>query len=102
MRQCLVCGWNFLAPTTRGRPPETCSPEHAAIRKREQRAESRDRAIERGIPDDHDVHGTSTGYTYYGCRCNRCRRWAREYKQARRTAQKAAATFLSYSVLLRE
>ena len=88
MRQCLVCGGMFLTPATRGRPPETCSPEHAAIRKREQRAESRDRAIQRGIPDDDDMHGTSTGYTYYGCRCNRCQRWAREYMQARRKAQK--------------
>lgn len=88
MRQCLVCGGIFLTPATRGRPPETCSPEHAAIRKREQRIESRDKAIQRGIPDDHDAHGTSTGYTYYCCRCNRCRRWAREYKQAQREAQK--------------
>ncbi|GAA2553747.1 hypothetical protein GCM10010409_31080 [Mycolicibacterium diernhoferi] len=102
MRQCLVCGRKFAAPTTRGRPPETCSPEHAAVRKTVQRTESRDRAIERGISDDHDLHGTSTGYTYYGCRCNRCRRWAREYKQAQRKAQKAVATFLSYSILLRE
>lgn len=99
MRQCLVCGRKLLASTTRGRPPETCSPEHATFRKREKRAESRDRATQRGIPDDHDAHGKSTGYTYYGCRCNRCRRWAREYKQGQREAHKAAVTFLSYSIL---
>lgn len=83
MRRCLVCGQEFES-TGRGRPPETCSPEHQAIRKMEQRMESRERAMQRGMPEGKEVHGTSTGYTYYGCTCGLCRRWAREYKQTRR------------------
>ena len=88
MKQCLVCGREFQPPQpSRGRPPETCSPEHAAIRKRRKRSESRERAIKRGIPPE--AHGTSTGYTYYKCPCTRCRKWAREYKQTRRELEKA-------------
>lgn len=87
MRQCLVCGRDFQPPAGRGRPPETCSPEHAAVRKRQHREESRQRAIQRGtIPPE--AHGTSTGYTYYKCPCVRCRKWAREYKQDRRNLAK--------------
>lgn len=90
MKQCLVCGVALPPPTGRGQPPKTCSPECAATRKREQREESRQRAQNKVIPDH--VHGTSTGYTYYGCTCERCRKWAREYMQDRRDAEKAAAT----------
>lgn len=90
MRQCLVCGQGFPPPAGRGRPPETCSPECTAARKRQKREESRQRAIKRGqIPAN--AHGTSTGATYYGCTCTACRKWAREYKQSRRAILKAAA-----------
>lgn len=84
MRHCLVCGRGFEGPTGRGRPPETCSPECGIKRKRQQRAESRQRAENRAIPDH--LHGTSTGYTYYKCTCSLCRKWSREYQQARREA----------------
>lgn len=90
MKNCLVCGKEFQPPITGGRPPEICSPECTTVRKRQHREESRQRAIDRGqIPAK--AHGTSTGATYYGCTCNRCRKWAREYKQSRRTILKAAA-----------
>lgn len=86
-RTCLVCGKDFVAPGGIGRPPETCSPDCFDARRREQRAASQGRALERGIPES--AHGTSTGYTYFRCPCGRCRRWAREYKQAQRVAAAA-------------
>lgn len=88
MRQCLVCGGAFDAPSGRGRPPETCSPGCLKKRKSEQRRETKDRAIARGCPDD--MHGTQTGATHYECHCDKCRAWWRDYQRARRAAQKAA------------
>lgn len=90
MKTCLVCGTELQPPAGRGRPTETCSPEHAAIRRRQLRETSRQKAIKRGIPADSNVHGTSTGYTYYKCPCIRCLKWAREYKASQRELAKAA------------
>lgn len=91
MKQCLVCGKGFEPPAGRGRPPETCSPEHAAIRKRQHREASRKKATQRGLPPGHELHGTSTGYTYYNCHCDDCREWARTYKAHQRDHAKEVA-----------
>lgn len=83
MRLCLVCGNPFSIENTRGRPPKVCSAACRAERKNTQREESRERAAARGCPPDQ--HGTSTGYTHFKCPCVKCRRWARNYQQSRRT-----------------
>jgi hypothetical protein len=87
-RWCLVCNSPFVTPRQKGRPPETCSPECLNERKRQQRRETKERAIARGCPDD--MHGTQTGASHYECRCTKCRMWWRDYQRARRAAQKAA------------
>ena len=67
----------------------TCSPEcHKASRAR-QTGESRNRTANRKVPPG--FHGTSTGYTNYKCGCPKCRRWARDYRQTRRAAEREAA-----------
>ena len=87
MRQCLICGGPFITPRRAGRPPKTCSPECLNESKRQQRRETKERAIARGCPDD--MHGTQTGATHYECRCTKCRTWWRDYQRARRAAHKA-------------
>lgn len=89
MRQCLVCGQEINEPTVRGRPVVVCSDRCRLDRKNTQREASRQRAVKRGCPPDK--HGTCTGYTQYKCDCERCKGWARSYKQHRRGTLKAEA-----------
>lgn len=89
MRQCVICSRPFKTPRRTGRPQKTCSPECLNERKRQQRRETKERAIARGCPDD--MHGTQTGATHYECRCAKCRMWWRNYQRARRAKRKAVA-----------
>lgn len=47
------------------------------------------RAHQRGLPDGDPRHGTSTGRSYYGCKCQPCREWVNENNRLRRLRQKA-------------
>ena len=82
-RSCAVCGLTFEFEPRPGRPPMTCSPDCQRARKSAQTEESRTRHASLDVPDDK--HGTATGYTFYKCDCDECARWARLYKQERRT-----------------
>lgn len=88
MKQCLVCGKDLDPPQGRGRPPTTCSPKCRTARKVQQKVDARKLATKRTTPKH--AHGTSTGATYYGCHCPKCRKWWRTYQRTRRAGIKAA------------
>lgn len=51
----------------------------------------RSKAVARGLPPDDERHGTGTGYTYWKCRCDDCKEWARmdaRYKRLRAKAKR--------------
>lgn len=85
LAECAVCGRGFALSTKPGRPAKTCSPTCQRKRKNHKSQQSRIRAFNRDCPPDK--HGTATGYTFYGCGCPPCTRWAREDRQARRVSQ---------------
>ena len=86
-KQCAVCGRDFEYQAKAGRPPMTCSPDCARIRKNRQSEQSREALAAGGCPPDE--HGTANGYTLYKCPCSKCSRWQRLYMQDRRAKRKA-------------
>lgn len=49
------------------------------------------RRIEHGLSDGDSRHGTTNGYTKWGCRCDPCRTTANAYKRRRRQVKRAKA-----------
>lgn len=49
------------------------------------------RRMQRGLPEGDSRHGTVSGYTKWGCRCDPCREAANAYKRDLRAAQRAKA-----------
>lgn len=86
-KQCSECSREFEAAVGPGRPAMTCSRTCQTTRKSRMSQQSRVRAFNRECPPEK--HGTATGYTFYGCGCTRCTRWARLDKQERRANAKA-------------
>lgn len=58
---------------------------------REYRRAYRDRARTMGLPPGDPRHGTSSGYTLYGCRCDSCARWRSGYAPLRIARQRRRA-----------
>jgi hypothetical protein len=84
-KTCSECGRYFpYEQVGRGRPPLTCSDDCQRLRHNRLSYASRDRLAAKGCPPDK--HGTNTGHSVYKCRCNKCTRWARLYRQKRRAA----------------